>query len=267
MTKERIVIEANREITIQKNSIEQSPALIQDLDENINDLSKPARKFDIEVCNLTIAVNAKIRELEVLTGVIQSTGCGSSITDPISGLLRAVGDNVSYDVVNAGRSDMESNTHVGINPYSTGIFGANTAMTTGTNPTVIVDSTLGIGTITRVAAGTTYQAQESLANSIVPPGDACEVNSGDAYDSTYSGHDGTAFATRRTELLSEIAEARTKRDNFMNATIKGVKAEIHTKYTRRYSYILGVSKAKERKTELEQLSNLTTEDEYTSYFT
>ena len=53
----------------------------------------------------------------------------------------------------------------------------------------------------------------------------------------------------------------------MNATIKGVKAEIHTKYTRRYSYILGASKSKERKTELEQLVNLTTEDEYTSYFT
>ena len=33
----------------------------------------------------------------------------------------------------------------------------------------------------------------------------------------------------------------------MNATIKGVKAEIHTKYTRRYSYILGTAKSKERK--------------------
>ena len=74
MTKERIVIEANREIDIQQNAIEQSPELIQDLDDNINDLSKPAKKIDVEVCNLTIAVNAKIRELEVLTGVIQSTG-------------------------------------------------------------------------------------------------------------------------------------------------------------------------------------------------
>lgn len=267
MTKERIAANATDEIKIQENQIEQAPQLIQDLDDNINDLVKPAKKFDTEVCNLTIAVNAKIRELEVLTGVIQSTGCGKSVTDPNTGLISAVGSNVSYDVVNAGRQDMESSSHIGVNPYSTGIFGVNTAMTTGTNPTVIVDSTLGIGTITRVAAGTTYQAQESLVNSIVPPGNACEVNSGDAYDSTYSGHDGTTFATRRTELLSEISEARTKRDNFMNTTIKGVKAEIHTKYTRRYSYIFGVSESKKRKTELDQLVNLTTQDEYNTYFT
>ena len=141
--KERIIDEAKRELGHVVESIAQTPSLIDPLQQILDDYKIPASRYDKEVAELTILVNEKVRELEVLNSLITSGGVDScGVTD---GDGEPVGVTVQYDVVNAGRNDSEDITFTGINPYGISVYGENTAMTTGTNPTTIVTANLGIG--------------------------------------------------------------------------------------------------------------------------
>ena len=111
--KERIIDEAKRELTYVVESIAQTPSLIDPLQEVLDDYKIPASRYDKEVAELTILVNEKVRELEVLTGLISSggvSGCG-----PVDGDGEPVGVRAQYDVVNGGRHDYEDITLTAIN--------------------------------------------------------------------------------------------------------------------------------------------------------
>lgn len=248
--KERIVDEAKRELGYVVESIAQTPSLIDPLQEVLDDYKIPASRYDKEVAELTILVNEKVRELEVLTGLITSGGVDScGVTD---GDGEPVGVTVQYDVVNAGRNDSEDITFTGINPYGITVYGENTAMTTGTNPTTIITSNLGVGVTTRIGTGTTFFAQESKASD--GNADPCSNGSG-------------LYSAQRTALLNEIATRRATRDAFMNKTVNSLKNEMKSKYTQRHSHVWGRQKSIERKAELENLISIAEDIENASYFT
>ena len=248
--KERIIDEAKRELVHVVESIAQTPSLIDPLQQILDDYKIPASRYDKEVAELTILVNEKVRELEVLNSLITSGGVDScGVTNGEGG---AVGVTVQYDVVNAGRNDSEDTTFTGTNPYGISVYGENTAMTTGTNPTTIVTANLGIGVTTRIGTGTTFYAQESKSTD--GNGDACGNGSG-----TYSA--------QRTTLLNEIATRRATRDAFMNKTVNSLKNEMKSKYTQRHSHIWGRQKSIERKAELENLISIAEDSDNASYFT
>ena len=181
----------------------------------------------------------------ITSGGVDSCGVTDGDGEP-------VGVTVQYDVVNAGRNDSEDITFTGINPYGITVYGENTAMTTGTNPTTIVTANLGIGVTTRIGAGTTFLAQES--DSSDDDGDACSNGSG-----TYSA--------QRTALLNEIAARRATRDAFMNKTVNSLKNEMKSKYTQRHSHVWGRQRSIERKAELENLISIAEDSDNASYFT
>ena len=248
--KERIIDEAKRELGHVVESIAQTPSLIDPLQQILDDYKIPASRYDKEVAELTILVNEKVRELEVLNSLITSGGVDScGVTNGEGG---AVGVTVQYDVVNAGRNDSEDTTFTGINPYGISVYGENTAMTTGTNPTTIVTANLGIGVTTRIGTGSTFYAQESKSTD--GNGDACSNGSG-----TYSA--------QRTTLLNEIATRRATRDAFMNKTVNSLKNEMKSKYTQRHSHIWGRQRSIERKAELENLISIAEDSDNASYFT
>ena len=245
--KERIIDEAKRELGYVVESIAQTPSLIDPLQEVLDDYKIPASRYDKEVAELTILVNEKVRELEVLNNLITGGTCGKT-----DGEGDAVGITVQYDVVNGGRNDSEDITFTGDNPYGISVYGENTAMTTGTNPTTIVTANLGIGVTTRIGTGPTFFAQESDATD--DDGDDCSNGAG-----TYSA--------QRTALLSEIATRRATRDAFMNKTVNSLKNEMKSKYTQRHSHIYGRQRSIERKAELENLISIAEDSDNVSYFT
>lgn len=234
-------------------------------EENIQRLLPVAAKFDKTVADMTIPVNALVRELEVLTSLISSggtDGCGS-----VDGDGNAIGTSVSYDVVQGGRNDCEDLTHVGDTPYSTGVFGPTTDMTTGTNPTTIITGNLGKGIDTRIGATGTFFAQQS--DSTDGDGDPCVITSGDAYDTAYPGHvtsPATTYAARRTALLGLISAERTKRDNYMNSSIIHIKAELLKEYVERWASVAGIDALEKRKTAVEAIKNLAEDPNHESYF-
>lgn len=231
-------------------------------EENIQRLLPPAAKFDKTVADMTIPVNALVRELEVLTSLISSggaTGCGS-----VDGDGDAIGTNVSYDVVQGGRNDCEDLTHVGDTPYSTGVYGPTTDMTTGTNPTTIITGNLGKGIDTRIGATGTFLAQQS--DSTDDDGDPCVITSGDAYDTAYTGFVNTTYAARRTALLGLISAERTKRDNYMNSSITLIKAELLKEYVERWASIAGIDALEKRKVIVEGIKILAEDPNNESYF-
>ena len=77
--KERIIDEAKRELGNVVNSIAQTPSLIDPLQQVLDDYKIPASRYDKEVAELTILVNEKVRELQVLTGLITGGTCLSLI--------------------------------------------------------------------------------------------------------------------------------------------------------------------------------------------
>ena len=245
--KERIIDEAKRELGYVVESIAQTPSLIDPLQQILDDYKIPASRYDKRVAELTILVNEKVKELQDLTGLITDGTCGKT-----DGEGDAVGITVQYDVVNGGRNDSEDITFTGDNPYGITVYGENTAMTTGTNPTTIVTANLGIGVTTRIGTGPTFFAQESKAED--DDDTACSNGSG-------------LYSAQRTALLGEITTRRATRDAFMNKTVNSLKNEMKSKYTQRHSYVWGRQKAIERKAELENLISIAEDSDNVSYFT
>ena len=267
-TKERILKDANDELDQNaKNDKSIDEEMLPGINKKIENLIPPAGKFDKVVAEKTIAVNAKIRELQVLTALISSggaTGCGSKDGDG-----NPIGTDVSFDVVNAGRNDSEDETYRGVNPFATTVYGENTAMTTGTNPTTIITNNLGIGVTTRIGSTGQFLARKSKTNKS-PSGDPCVITSFDAYGSVYSEYvtsPATTYTARRDELLSEIAALRADRNAYMQGTVNELKREIKTQYTERHSFLYSKQRNAERKAELNNIITITSDESNDSFFT
>lgn len=269
-TKERILKDANDEIAQnEKNDKSIDEEMLPGINKKITNMIPPAGKFDKVVADKTIAVNAKIRELKVLTDLINpnsTTGCGIFDADD-----NPLGDDVSYDVVNAGRNDSEDETYRGVNPFATSVYGENTAMTTGTNPTTIITNNLGIGVTTRIGSTEPFTAIRS--DTADDDGNACEISNGDNYDTLYpdngEGGDyvGVTYSARRTALLAEIAALRADRNAYMQGTVNELKREIKTQYTERHSFLYSKQRNAERKVELDNIITMTSDENNASFFT
>ena len=253
-----IIGKATDELETVDRQVIQLPELIAEIQVNLDDLIVPASNFDQRVCELTQAVNVKVKEFEVLTTLISST-CGKTVShpDPDINTQLPVGIVYQFDVVQGFRNDSEDPNYTGPNPFSTTVFGATTNMMGGGDFENIITGNLGVGVTTIIGVGRTFFAQESDATKQVGDDtEDCDIISGDSYDTAYSGHIGTLYSARRTALLGEIATLRATRNNYMNDTVNELKKEVKFKYTQRHSYYYGLSQVKIRKTELENIINM-----------
>ena len=245
-----IISKATNELKTVDRQIIQLPEIIAEVQLNLDDLIVPAANFDRRVCELTIDVNKKIKELEVLNGLITGDCIYTEPDD--DGNEVEQGKYVQFDVVQGGRNDSEDTNYVGNNPFSTTVFGATTNMMGGGDFENIITGNLGVGVTTLIGMGRSFFAQESKSTD--DDGDDCSNDSG-------------AYSTQRSALLTEIGELRAIRDNYMNETVNEVKKEIKFKYTQRHSYYFGLHRVKIRKTELETIINMANDPANETFYT
>ena len=262
-----IIGRATEELIIIDRQLLQLPDLIGKVQLNLDDLIVPASNFDQRVCELTQAVNVKVKELEVLTDLINGA-CGETTTNPDPPPASfPVGIVFQFDVVQGGRNDSEDTNYTGNNPFSTTVFGATTNMMGGDDFETIITGNLGIGVTTLIGVGRTFFAQESRSQTTGSDPVPCAISSGDDNDTAYPGYVDTLYSARRSTLLGEIAALRKPRNNYMNETVNELKKEIKFKYTQRYSYYFGLAKVKVRKTELENIINLANDPANETFYT
>ena len=262
-----IIGRATEELIIVDRQLLQLPKLIAEIQLNLDDLIVPASNFDQRVCELTQAVNVKVKELEVLTDLINGA-CGETITNPDPPPASfPVGIVFQFDVVQGGRNDSEDTNYTGNNPFSTTVFGATTNMMGGDDFETIITGNLGIGVTTLIGVGRTFFAQESRSQTTGSEPVPCAISSGDDYDTAYPGYVDTPYSTRRTALLGEIATRRATRNTYMNDTVNELKKEIKFKYTQRHTYYYGISESNRRKTELENIINMANDPENVTFYT
>ena len=269
-----IIGKATDELVIVDRQLLQLPEIIGEVQLNLDDLIIPAANFDRRVCELTQAVNLKVKEFEVLTTLISST-CGKTEPhpDPDVNIQLPVGIVYQFDVVQGGRNDSEDTNYTGNNPFSTTVFGATTNMMGGGDFENIITGNLGVGVTTLIGVGRTFFAQESNATKTVGDDtEDCEIVDGDDYDSVYDNNGsggnyvGNTYTARRTALLSEIQALRETRNNYMNDTVNELKKEIKFKYTQRHTYYFGISESNKRKTELENIINMANDPVNISFY-
>ena len=276
--KNDIISKASDELEIVDRQIIQLPEIIGEVQLNLDDLIVPASNFDRRVCELTQAVNLKVKELEVLNDLITG-GCITLIPDGDGGMKQS-GQVVQFDVVQGGRNDSEDTDYIGNNPFSTTVFGATTNMLgpddkygqedDTSNYDTIKTGNLGVGVTTLIGVGRTFFAQESKSSTGGDDSVPCAISAGDDYDTAYPGYvttPPTLYSARRSTLLGEIGDLRTERNNYMNDTVNELKKEIKFKYTQRYSYYFGLAKVKVRKTELENIINLANDPANETFYT
>jgi len=275
--KNDIISKASDELEIVDRQIIQLPEIIGEVQLNLDDLIVPASNFDRRVCELTQAVNLKVKELEVLNGLITGA-CGETVT--VDGSQIDIGEVVQFDVVQGGRNDSEDTDYIGNNPFSTTVFGATTNMMgpddkygqedDTSNYDTIKTGNLGVGVTTLIGVGRTFLAQESRSQTTGSDPVPCAISTGDAYDTAYPGYvttPPTLYSARRSTLLGEIGNLRTERNDYMNDTVNELKKEIKFKYTQRYSYYFGLAKVKVRKTELENIINMANDPANETFYT
>ena len=264
--KNDIISKASDELEIVDRQIIQLPEIIGEVQLNLDDLIVPASNFDRRVCELTQAVNLKVKELEVLNDLITG-GCITVISDGEGG-SKPSGQVVQFDVVQGGRNDSEDTDYIGNNPFSTTVFGATTNMMGGGDFENIITGNLGVGVTTLIGVGRTFFAKNSNASKQVNDDTVpCAISADDDYDTAYPGYVDTLYSARRSALLGEIGDLRTERNNYMNDTVNELKKEIKFKYTQRYSYYFGLAKVKVRKTELENIINLANDPANETFYT
>ena len=265
-----IIGRATEELIIVDRQLLQLPDLIGKVQLNLDDLIVPASNFDQRVCELTQAVNLKVKELEVLTTLISST-CGKTVPhpDPDVNVQLPVGIVFQFDVVQGFRNDSEDTNYTGNNPFSTTVFGATTNMMGGDDFENIITGNLGVGVTTVIGVGRTFFAQESRSQTTGSEPEPCEISTGDTYDTAYPGYvttPPTTYTARRTALLDEIETLRATRNNYMNDTVNELKKEIKFKYTQRHTYYYGISESNRRKTELENIINMANDPVNISFY-
>lgn len=262
-----IIGRATEELIIIDRQLLQLPDLIGKVQLNLDDLIVPASNFDQRVCELTQAVNVKVKELEVLTDLINGA-CGETTTNPDPPPASfPVGIVFQFDVVQGGRNDSEDTNYTGNNPFSTTVFGATTNMMGGDDFETIITGNLGIGVTTLIGVGRTFFAQESRSQTTGSDPVPCAISSGDDYDTAYPGYVDTLYSARRDALLIEIEALRGTRNTYMNDTVNELKKEIKFKYTQRHTYYYGISESNRRKTELENIINMANDPENVTFYT
>ena len=269
--KNDIISKASDELEIVDRQIIQLPEIIAEVQLNLDDLIVPASNFDRRVCELTQAVNVKVKELEVLTDLINGA-CGETTTNPDPPPASfPVGIVFQFDVVQGGRNDSEDTNYTGNNPFSTTVFGATTNMMGGDDFETIITGNLGIGVTTLIGVGRTFFAQESRSQTTGSDPVPCAISSGDDYDTAYPGYvttpTATTYTARRDALLIEIEALRGTRNTYMNDTVNELKKEIKFKYTQRHTYYYGISESNRRKTELENIINMANDPENVTFYT
>ena len=218
-----IIGRATEELIIVDRQLLQLPDLIGKVQLNLDDLIVPASNFDQRVCELTQAVNLKVKELEVLNGLITGA-CGATIPDGDGGQMPS-GQVVQFDVVQGGRNDSEDTDYTGNNPFSTTVFGATTNMMGGGDFENIITGNLGVGVTTLIGVGRTFFAQNSKSATGGDDSVPCAISTGDDYDTAYPGYvttPPTLYSARRGTLLIEIGNLRTERNDYMNDTVNAV---------------------------------------------
>ena len=261
-----IIGRATEELIIIDRQLLQLPDLIGKVQLNLDDLIVPASNFDQRVCELTQAVNVKVKELEVLTDLINGA-CGETTTNPDPPPASfPVGIVFQFDVVQGGRNDSEDTNYTGNNPFSTTVFGATTNMMGGDDFETIITGNLGIGVTTLIGVGRTFFAQESRSQTTGSDPVPCAISSGDDYDTAYPGYVDTLYSARRDALLIEIEALRGTRNTYMNDTVNELKKEIKFKYTQRHTYYYGISESNRRKTELENIINMANDPVNISFY-
>ena len=223
--KDRIVKFTGEEIEIndnQKKPIDED--LLPPIDENIDALLLPARTIDTKICNLTVDINEKLAQIDSLCGTAISCGCATFLTRSF----------VGYERITIDRQDSEDRTHAGVNPFSVGIFGATSNLTTGIGSDTVVnvgDLGRGIKTNKVVLSGFGNTAQSAIVN---PAG-----------ISTCPGITCSGLASSVTTLTSELNALRDERDNLLSIGGNELKGELKIQYQRRHGLVFGLAETEQ----------------------
>ena len=256
-----IVIKFKEEIASNENAIEQIPKLQQPVQDHIDNLVPPSAKYDQKVCELTQEINTKVEELETLTALISSTGCGKS------NLGNPVGVTINHNRVRGVIYNAEDPSYVGTDPWgpsdSSGMPTGRTDITSGTGAsTTIETANLGVGSTTLAEDVGAFVAQQSNStadgNGSYTLGDSCEYISGP--------DNGTLFSAKRTALINEIASLKTARDNYMWATVNILKKETREQFFQRYGYVYGKHTSEQRNIELNSAIDFVEDPDNESFF-
>jgi len=252
--KDRIITFTTDEITIndsQKPSIENN--ILPPIDENIDSLLVPARNIDIKICNLTVQINDKLSQLNSIGLAVTSCGCGTTVGVGITDVW--TGTYVGYERITIDRQDSEDRTHAGVNPFSVGIFGASSNLTTGiaSNTSVIAaDLGKGIKTNKVVLSGVGL-------TSFIPNVDVAAV-------ATCAGVTCAGLGASITTLNSELADLRAERDNLLSIGGNDLKEELKTQYTRRHGLVFGIAETEKRTNKLKNIRSFVEEPNNQQYF-
>ena len=244
--KDRIVKFTDEEIKInddQKKPIDEE--LIPPIDENIDALLFPARTIDTKICNLTVDINEKLAQIDSLCGTAISCGCATTLTRTF----------VGYERITIDRQDSEDRTHTGVNPFSVGIFGARSNLTTGIgSATTIVTADLGKG----------IKTNKVVLSGIGNSARFATVNAGAA--SSCPGITCSELASSVTTLTSELNALRDERDNLLSIGGNELKGELKIQYQRRHGLVFGLAETNKRTERLKAVKSFVEGPDNQQYF-
>jgi len=251
--KDHIIKYTGDEININDaNIVQLDETLIPDLDVNIVALKDPAKELDEDICDLTVQINQKLDAINTVSTVLITCGCGT--TTGIGSTPVYQGSYVGYERITITRQDSESPTHSGVNPFSIGIFGSTTDLTSGIGSTTSVNSSdfgNGIKTNVNVLSGTgntSFRATVNLSG-VSTCGTTC-----------------TEYNTQLTNLNNEITELRNQRTELINLGLNDIKEELKVQYTRRHGYKFAKAETQKRTTQLKKIKDFSTDPARNKYF-
>lgn len=248
-SKDKIREFTTEEIDLNDTNLKQlDDNLVPDLDGNIVALKEPARELDEDICNLTVQINQKLDAINTVSIAVTSCGCG---TTSINGWQ---GSYVGYERITITRQDSESSTHSGVNPFSIGIFGSTTDLTSGIGSDTSVNSSdfgNGVKTNVNVLSGvgnTSFRATVDLSEV-----STCTTTC-------------TEYNTQLTNLNNEITELRNQRTELINLGLNDIKEELKVQYTRRHGYKFAAAETEKRTTQLKKIKDFSTDPARNKYF-
>ena len=227
----------------QRPSIEEE--LLPPIGENIDSLIVPARNIDRRIVELTVEIN------NVLSGIgsvgIAATNCGCTMVGS--------GVTVGYQRITIDRQDSESPNHTGVNPFSVGIFGATSNLTSviGSNTTInTADLGRGIKTNAVVLSGIGNTVH---IKSINPAG-----------ISICGGQSCASFASSITNMNADLNAKIAERDRLLSIGGNDIKGELKVQYTRRHGLIFCLAETEKRTNSLKKVRSITESPDIQQYF-
>ena len=227
--------------------------LIPGIDEKVNALLEPAAEVDRDICDAVIQVNATLARIHIVGTAATSCGCGVTTGIGVTAIFTGTARN--YRRVTIERQDSESKDHSGVNPYSVGIFGSSSDLTTGIGgATAINTADLGKGVKTNVVeltgVGTTvFQPIINPAGIATCPGETC-----------------AGFAASMTALVNQLNTDLQNLTDRLGVDINSIKDELKVQYTRRHGFIFGIAETKKRTGVLKRVRNFSTDPERKRFF-